>query len=86
MVARRRLKKPPRRSAHLTQHRARVSLAEAAGVDRMASKVDQDVAALRDQMAQDEKERDAHEPPPHNPDEDLDDVDDIAGQKVAGGL
>jgi hypothetical protein len=52
----------------------------------MASKVDQDVAALRDQMAQDEKERDAHEPPPHNPDEDLDDVDDIAGQKVAGGL
>jgi len=86
MVARRRLKRPPRKSAHLAQHRARVSLAEAAGIDRMASKVDQDVAALRDQMAQDEKDRDAHEPPPHDPDEDLDDVDDepVAGQKVAG--
>jgi hypothetical protein len=85
-VARRRLKRPPRRSAHLAQHRARVSLAEAAGVDRIASKVDQDVAALRDQMAQDEKNRDAREPPPHNPDEDIDDADDepLAGQKVAG--
>lgn len=85
MVARRRLKKPPRRAAHLAQHRARVSLAEAAGIDRMASKVDQDVAALRDQMAQDEKEHDPHEPPPHNPDEDLEDVEeDLIGGKVAG--
>ena len=32
MVARRRLKRPPRRSAHLAPHRARVSLAQAAGV------------------------------------------------------
>lgn len=86
MVARRRLKKPPRKSAHLDQHRARVSLAEAAGIDRMASKVDQDVAALRDQMAQDEKDRDAREPPPHNPDEELyeGDEDPPAGQKVPG--
>ena len=30
MVARRRLKRPPRRAAHLKAHRARVSLAEAA--------------------------------------------------------
>jgi len=86
MVARRRLKKPPRRSAHLAQHRARVTLAEAAGVDRMASKVDQDVAALRDLMAQDEKNRDAHEPPPHDPEEEIDEGDEEprAGQKVAG--
>ncbi|KAF9651596.1 adenine nucleotide alpha hydrolases-like protein, partial [Thelephora ganbajun] len=75
MVARRRLKRPPRKSAHLTQHRARVSLAEAAGKDTMARKVDQDVAALRDQMARDEEEADPHAPPQSNPEE-FDDDDD----------
>ncbi|KAG6335974.1 hypothetical protein ID866_3127 [Astraeus odoratus] len=50
MVTRRRLKRPPKRSAHLTQHRARVSLVEAAQIDRVAAKVDQDVAVMRDEM------------------------------------
>ncbi|KAI0725644.1 hypothetical protein C8Q72DRAFT_850904 [Fomitopsis betulina] len=48
MVARRRLKRPPRRSAH--------SRRTAAGVDRMAPKVDQDVANMRDQMQREEKD------------------------------
>ncbi|GBE84992.1 hypothetical protein SCP_0701770 [Sparassis crispa] len=56
MVARRRLRRPPRRSAHLAPHRARVSLAQAAGVDRVAAKVDQDVAVMRDQMEREEKD------------------------------
>ncbi|KAH9947600.1 hypothetical protein B0H21DRAFT_691690 [Amylocystis lapponica] len=50
MVARRRLKRPPKRSAHLAPHRARVSLAQAAGIDRIAPRVDQDVAVMRDQI------------------------------------
>lgn len=49
MVARRRLKRPPKRSAHLAKHRAHVSLAEA-GIDRVAAKVDHDVAVMRDEM------------------------------------
>ncbi|KAI6035827.1 hypothetical protein EDC04DRAFT_2179583 [Pisolithus marmoratus] len=57
MVTRRRLKRPPRRSAHLTKHRARVSLAEAAGIDRVAAKVDQDVAVLRDAMQREDERR-----------------------------
>lgn len=57
MVARRRLKRPPRRAAHLATHRARVSLAQA-GIDRVAAKVDQDVATMRDQIAHDEDEDD----------------------------
>jgi isopentenyl diphosphate isomerase/L-lactate dehydrogenase-like FMN-dependent dehydrogenase len=85
MVARRRLKRPPRKSAHLAQHRARVSLAEAAGKDTMARKVDQDVAALRDQMARDEKEADPRAPPKSNPEEfDDDDAEDIGSRKVPG--
>ena len=56
MVARRRLKRPPRRSAHLAPHRARVSLAQAA-VDRVASKVDQDVAKMRSEIARDDERR-----------------------------
>lgn len=87
MVARRRLKRPPRKSAHLTQHRARVSLAEAARKDTMARKVDQDVAALRDQMARDEKEADPRAPPKSNPeefDEDEDDDTIVSSKKVAG--
>lgn len=85
MVARRRLKRPPRKSAHLTQHRARVSLAEAAGKDIMARKVDQDVAALRDQMARDEKEADPRAPPQSNPEEFDDEDDPVVGpRKVVG--
>lgn len=88
MVARRRLKRPPRKSAHLTQHRARVSLAEAARKDTMARKVDQDVAALRDQMARDEKEADPRAPPQSNPeefdDEDEDSATIASSKKVAG--
>jgi len=60
MVARRRLKRPPRRSAHLTKNRAHVSLAEA-GIDRMAPKVDQDVAVMRDEIQRDEDRRDTME-------------------------
>jgi len=58
MVARRRLKRPPRRSAHLTKNRAHVSLAEA-GIDRVAPRVDQDVAVMRDEIKRDEDRRDA---------------------------
>ena len=49
-VARRRLKRPPRRSAHLAPHRARLTLAQAAGIDRIAPRVDQDAAVMRDQI------------------------------------
>ncbi|KAI0345854.1 hypothetical protein BDW22DRAFT_1353458 [Trametopsis cervina] len=70
MVARRRLKRPPRRSAHLATHRARVSLAEA-GIDRVATKVDQDVATMREQVERDERD---HHPaaPPEMDDDDHD--------------
>ncbi|KAI0372192.1 hypothetical protein BV20DRAFT_1050948 [Pilatotrama ljubarskyi] len=56
MVARRRLKRPPRRAAHLKAHRARVSLAQAA-IDRVASKVDQDVANMRSEIERDDERR-----------------------------
>lgn len=67
MVARRRLRRPPRRAAHLATHRARVSLAEAAGIDRVAAKVDQDVAVMREQVERDERD---HHPEPVEMDED----------------
>ncbi|KAH9080476.1 hypothetical protein EDB83DRAFT_2539774 [Lactarius deliciosus] len=54
MVARRRLKRPPRRSAHLAKHRARVSLAEAAGIERVTQRVDEEVANMRDQIERSE--------------------------------
>ncbi|KAF8895405.1 hypothetical protein BD779DRAFT_725427 [Infundibulicybe gibba] len=57
MVARRRLKRPPRRSAHLSTHRVHVSLAEA-GIDRVAPKVDQDVKVMRDEIQKDDDRRD----------------------------
>ncbi|KAF8650141.1 hypothetical protein AX16_005376 [Volvariella volvacea WC 439] len=57
MIARRRLKRPPRRSAHLSKHRAHVSLAEA-GIDRVAAKVDQDVKVMRDAIQRDDERRD----------------------------
>ena len=56
MVARRRLKRPPRRAAHLKANRVHVKLAEAA-VDRVASKVDQDVAKMRSEIARDDERR-----------------------------
>ncbi|KAI8969617.1 hypothetical protein BD414DRAFT_510883 [Trametes punicea] len=75
MVARRRLKRPPRRAAHLKAHRARVSLAQAA-IDTVASKVDQDVANMRSEIERDDERRaDGH---PHADADVDDDVDDGA--------
>lgn len=54
MVARRRLKRPPRRSAHLAKDRARVSLAVAAGIERVTQRVDEEVAHMRDQIERSE--------------------------------
>lgn len=56
MVARRRLKRPAKRSAHLAKNRMHVPLAEA-GIDRVAPKVDQDVAVMRDEMQRDDDRR-----------------------------
>jgi hypothetical protein len=55
MVARRRLKRPPKRNAHLSSHRARVPLSEAA-IDKAPSKVENDVEAMRDEIARDDAE------------------------------
>jgi hypothetical protein len=57
MVARRRLKRPPKKSAHLSTHRQHVKLSEA-GIDRVAAKVDQDVQVMREEMQKDDKKRD----------------------------
>ena len=57
MVARRRLKRPPRRNAHLSPHRARVSLVEAAGVERVTAGVDRDVENMRDELDKDDDRR-----------------------------
>ncbi|KAI0269900.1 hypothetical protein BC834DRAFT_819931 [Gloeopeniophorella convolvens] len=54
MVARRRLKRPPRRAAHLAKHRARVSLVEAAGIERVTQRVDEEVAHMRDEIERSE--------------------------------
>lgn len=56
-VARRRLKRPPKKSAHLSTRRSHVSLAEA-GIDRVAAKVDEDVQVMRDEIQKDETRRD----------------------------
>jgi len=56
MVARRRLKRPPKRSAHLSTRRTHVSLAEA-GIDRVAARVDEDVQVMRDEIEKDDKRR-----------------------------
>jgi hypothetical protein len=60
MVARRRLKRPPRRSAHLAKHRARVSLAEAAGVERVTPRVDEEVAHMRVEIERSEDRQSEH--------------------------
>lgn len=52
------MKRPPRHSAHLSQHRQHVSLAEA-GIDRVAGKVDRDVQVMRDEIQRDDDRRDA---------------------------
>ncbi|RPD62387.1 hypothetical protein L226DRAFT_532605 [Lentinus tigrinus ALCF2SS1-7] len=89
MVARRRLKRPPRRAAHLKAHRARVSLAQAA-VDRVASKVDQDVAKMRSEIARDDAERRSGDRTDAEDDEDTEVEGDapasssVLGEKVAG--
>ncbi|KAL5501455.1 hypothetical protein ACEPAH_8715 [Sanghuangporus vaninii] len=57
MVARRRLRRPARRSAHLSSHRARVSLAEAAGIERVTPKVDREVEIMRDELERDDDRR-----------------------------
>lgn len=85
MVARRRLKRPPRRTAHLSPHRARVSLVEAAGVERVTAGVDRDVEIMRDEL---DREEDCRE---HAVTEDMEDDDTEQeaesvqiGEKVAG--
>lgn len=81
MVARRRLKRPARRSAHLSPHRARVSLAEAAGVERVTPKVDQEVEHMRDQLERDDERRE--EEAEEDGDTEID-GDTPLGRKVAG--
>ncbi|KAJ7626663.1 hypothetical protein DFH06DRAFT_1007234 [Mycena polygramma] len=88
MVARRRLKRPPRRSAHLATHRTHVSLAEA-GIDRVAPKVDADVQVMRDELQRDDARRDAEGSGKVEEDGDVyeevdDEVGDDPGVKVAG--
>jgi predicted NBD/HSP70 family sugar kinase len=81
MVARRRLKRPPSARAHLDPRRAqpRVRLAQA-GIDRVARRVDQDVAHMREEVDEDDARRDAGVPEVDGEDED----DGPEGTKVAG--
>lgn len=87
MVARRRLKRPARRAAHLSPHRARVSLAEAAGVESVTPKVDREVEHMRDELIRDEEEREVVHDEEVEDDVDTEQEGDAAvqlGQKVAG--
>ena len=54
MVARRRLKRPPKKAAHLSKSRTHLKLSEA-GIDRVAGKVDADVHAMRDELEKDDR-------------------------------
>ncbi|PPR00202.1 hypothetical protein CVT24_004905 [Panaeolus cyanescens] len=96
MVARRRLKRPPKKNAHLSTHRTHVSLAEA-GIDRVAAKVDQDVKVMRDEIQKDDSRRDggpgsrndarftvAEGDPGEEDDAEDDNDDEPTGVKVAG--
>lgn len=56
MVARRRLKRPPKKSAHLSTRRIHVSLAEA-GIDRVVARVDEDIQVMRNEIEKDDKRR-----------------------------
>ena len=81
MVARRRLKRPAKKSAHLSTHRARKTLAEAARVERVTPKVDKDVEHMRDELEREEDRRDEVNF------DDIDtepEVDSLFGQKVRG--
>jgi hypothetical protein len=57
MVARRRLKRPAKRTAHLEPHK-RVSLAEAAIDKAGPGKAERDADATRDQIESEEGEKD----------------------------
>lgn len=93
MVARRRLKRPPKKSAHLSTRRAHVSLADAV-IDRVAAKVDEDVQVMRDEIEKDDKRRldrrgsrdDGHFVVNEGDEDDLEDENDDGpvGVKVAG--
>ncbi|EPQ54938.1 hypothetical protein GLOTRDRAFT_129974 [Gloeophyllum trabeum ATCC 11539] len=83
MVARRRLKRPPRKFAHLAPHRARVSLAQA-GIDRVAPKVDHDVQVMRDEIQRDDESR-GDEVQDDEPETEIEgDSNDLPARKVAG--
>ncbi|CAK5269926.1 unnamed protein product [Mycena citricolor] len=82
MVARRRLKRPPRRSAHLSTSRRHVSLAEA-GIDRVAAKVDADVQVMRDELQRDDDRREAHKD--HEEVEVDEELEDDAGEETEAG-
>jgi hypothetical protein len=59
MVARRRLKRPAKKNAHLAPHRARVSLAEAA-IEKMGpGKIDKDVEVMREEVHREDAAREA---------------------------
>ena len=81
MVARRRLKRPPKRSAHLSPHRARVSLAEAAGVESITPKVDLDVEHMRDEMNREDERREEDE----DAEGESEDGGDLEGGDLEGG-
>jgi len=95
MVARRRLKRPPKKSAHLSTRRTHVSLAEA-GIDRVAARVDQDVQVMREEIQKSDQRRierrgsrddgrfDQGNPVEEDDPEDEIDDDDLIGVKVAG--
>jgi hypothetical protein len=62
MVARRRLKRPPRRSAHLSTQRKHVTLAQAAAKDSVVHRVDEDVKTMRDEIKrEDDRDKRAKE-------------------------
>jgi hypothetical protein len=82
-VARRRLRRPPRRSAHLAKNRTHVKLAEA-GIDRVVPKVDHDVKVMLDEMEK-EDDRDRFLLAETEITEEMEGDDDISsGVKVAG--
>ncbi|TFK28013.1 hypothetical protein FA15DRAFT_665772 [Coprinopsis marcescibilis] len=56
MVARRRLKRPAKKAAHLSKHRTHVKLADA-GIDRVAGKVDEDVHAMKDELHKEDQRK-----------------------------
>ncbi|KIK69641.1 hypothetical protein GYMLUDRAFT_151485 [Collybiopsis luxurians FD-317 M1] len=87
MVARRRLKRPPRKSAHLATHRQHVSLAEAARTDRVVARVDEDVKVMRDEIQREDAQRsltEAREIEEEGEEVDEEGDDEAAGVKVAG--